>query len=497
MNAKVETLPVTKLPAPPAPSVFGRLKGGLKRFTFERDEREFLPAHIEILQTPTSPMAVTILWTICLMFTAALVWSILAKLDIHAVAQGRVQPNGRSKLVQPFDPGTVKAINVQNGMSVKAGDVLIELDPTEARAVADSAIRDLEAIDAEITRRQAAIVAVRAGQETIAIPFTRQISPVVRKREETALAADLGQYFSTLASLQAQLAEKRAQKVRFTGSTEAREKLMAILKQRVDMRETLVAREAGTKAAVLDALQIYQDQATSLAYEQGQLLEADAGIVSLNRKVEQTTMEFVAQQTQKITEAEQKSDRLRQDVIRAEVKETRTRLTASIDGTVQQLAVTTVGQVVTSGQPLMIIVPSEGRIEVEALVLNRDIGFIEIGQDAVVKLEAFPFTKYGTIAGKVVRISRDAVDDRDAQSAGDPTTAGRSVAPATGSNKTQNLVFPVTIELSRLTITTDNREVALTPGMMATVEILTGDRRVIDYLLSPLREVASTAGRER
>ena len=257
----------------------------------------------------------------------------------------------------------------------------------------------------------------------------------MRKREETALAADLGQYFSTLASLQAQLAEKRAQKVRFTGSTEAREKLMAILKQRVDMRETLVARQAGTKAAVLDALQLYQDQATSLAYEQGQLLEADAGIVSLNRKIEQTTSEFVAQQTQKLTEAEQKSDRLRQDVIRAEVKETRTRLTAPIDGTVQQLAVTTVGQVVTSGQPLMIVVPSGGRIEVEALVLNRDIGFIEIGQAAVVKLEAFPFTKYGTIAGKVVRISRDAVDDRDAQSAGDPTTAGRSVAPASGSQQ--------------------------------------------------------------
>ena len=108
MSAKVETLPA-KLPAQ-TPSVFGRLKGGLKRLTFDRDEREFLPAHIEILQTPTSPMAVTILWTICLMFTAALVWSILAKLDIHAVAHGRVQPNGRSKLVQPFDPGTVKAI---------------------------------------------------------------------------------------------------------------------------------------------------------------------------------------------------------------------------------------------------------------------------------------------------------------------------------------------------------------------------------------------------
>jgi hemolysin D len=496
MSAKIQTLPVAAAPPPPA-GVLSRLSGGLKRLTFERDEREFLPAHIEILQTPTSPMAVTILWTICLMFTAALVWSVLAKLDIHAVAQGRVQPNGRSKLVQPFDPGTVKNVLVQNGMSVKAGDLLIELDPTETRAVADTALRDLEAMEAEIARRKAAIVAVRGGEQTIAIAFPLKTSPAVRMREETAVAADLGQHFSTLASLQAQLAEKRAMKVRFSGSTEAREKLMATMKQRVEMRETLVAREAGTKAAVLDALQMYQDQATSLAYEQGQLLEAEAGIVSLNRRIDQLSSEFVATQTQKLTEAEQKRDRLRQDVIRAEAKEARTRLTAPIDGTVQQLAVTTVGQVVTSGQPLMIVVPSEGRIEIEALVLNRDIGFIELGQEAVVKLDAFPFTKYGTITGKVVRISRDAIDDRDAQTASDPTTAGRAVAPASGTNKTQNLVFPVTIELSKLAIATDTRDVPLTPGMMATVEVLTGSRRVIDYLLSPLREVASTAGRER
>jgi hemolysin D len=495
MNAKVQTLPVPAV-APP-PGLLTRLKSGVAKLTFERDEREFLPAHIEILQTPTSPMAVTILWAICLMFTAALTWAILARLDIHAVAQGRVQPNGRSKLVQPFDPGTVKNVLVQNGMGVKAGELLIELDPTEARAVADTALRDLEAMEAEINRRKAGIIAVRANEQTVAVAFLANTSPAVRSREEAALAADLGQHFSTLASLHAQLAEKRATKVRFANSTEAREKLMAIMKQRVDMRETLVAREAGTKAAVLDALQMYQDQATSLAYEQGQLLEAEAGIVSLNRRIDQLTSEFVATQTQKLTEAEQKRDRLRQDVIRAEAKEVRTRLTAPIDGTVQQLAVTTVGQVVTSGQPLMIIVPSEGRIEIEALVLNRDIGFIELGQEAVIKLDAFPFTKYGTITGKVVRISRDAIDDRDAQTASDPTTAGRSVAPASGTNKTQNLVFPVTIELSKLAIATDTRDVPLTPGMMATVEVLTGNRRVIDYLLSPLREVASTAGRER
>ena len=251
--------------------------------------------------------------------------------------------------------------------------------------------------------------------------------------------------------------------MRFTGSTEAREKLMAILKQRVDMRETLVAREAGTKAAVLDALQIYQDQATSLAYEQGQLLEADAGIVSLNRKVEQTTMEFVAQQTQRSPRrTEERSLAAGRD--RAEVKETRTRLTASIDGTVQQLAVTTVGQVVTSGQPLTIIVPSEGRIEVEALVAQPRIGFIEIGQDAVVKLEAFPFTKYErpparSSASRATR-STTATPSQRRSDHGGPLGGARVRAPT----RPRTSVFPVTIELSRLTIATDNRRGPAHPG---------------------------------
>jgi len=496
MSAKIKTLPVTS-EAPQSVSISSRLTWKLKKLTFDRDDMEFLPAHQEVLQRPTSPMAVTILWAICLMFAAALTWSWLAKLDIHAVATGRVQPNGRSKLVQPFDPGIVTVIHVQNGTTVKAGDLLLELDPTDARSVAETASRDLEAIDAEISRRRTAIIAVRADQQSIATDFPPQVTQSVRAREETALAADLGQYFSSKASLQAQLAEKDALKIRFSSSTAAREKLMAILKQRVEMRELLLQRDAGSKASLLDALQPYQEQATSLAYEQGQLIEAEAGIVSLVRRIEQLTNEFVAQQIQKVTEAEQKRDRLKQDLIRAQLKETRTRLTSPIDGTVQQLAVTTVGQVVTSGQPLMIIVPSEGRIEVEALVPNRDIGFIRVGQEAVIKLEAFPFTRYGTVAGKVVRVSRDAIDDRDAGTASDPTTAGRALAPASGAVKTQNLVFPVTIELAKLSIWADTKEVPLTPGMMATVEILTGDRRVIDYLISPLREVASTAGRER
>jgi hemolysin D len=132
-------------------------------------------------------------------------------------------------------------------------------------------------------------------------------------------------------------------------------------------------------------------------------------------------------------------------------------------------------------------------------VLNQDIGFVEPGQEAIVKIDSFPFTRYGVLHGKVLRVSRDAVNDRDAQAAGDTISvgSGQTLPPVTGTQKTQNLVFPVAIALEQQSFLADGKEIGLTPGMTVSVEIRTGDRRVIDYLLSPLREATSQAGRER
>jgi hemolysin D len=265
------------------------------------------------------------------------------------------------------------------------------------------------------------------------------------------------------------------------------------------MRSELYSKSAGTRAAMLDALQALQNEETNLAFNSGQLIETEASIRTLRRKLEQLTADFVANQTDKLSEAEQKRDRAREDMVKAAAKNARTRLTAPISGTLQQLAVTSIGQVVNSGQPLLVIVPSQEPLEIEALVLNSDIGFIEPGQEAVIKIDSFPFTRYGVMQGKVIRVSRDAVSDRDAQGASDSVSVGQgqSVAPVTGIQRTQNLVFPVTTGLDRNTFLVDGKEVPLTPGMTVSVEIRTGERRAIDYLLSPLRETVSQAGRER
>jgi membrane fusion protein, hemolysin D len=265
------------------------------------------------------------------------------------------------------------------------------------------------------------------------------------------------------------------------------------------MRETLNDKGALSRALVIDSLQQYEAQATTQVSERGQLAEALASLITLERKLDETVTQFIADQMQKLAEAERKADRLEQELIKAQSKNERAKLRAPIAGTVQQLAVTTVGQVVTTGQALMTIVPFDSPIEIEVMIQNKDIGFVEPGQPAAVKIESFPFTRYGTIAGTVLKVSRDAVDEREASALSDPGSAVKPQGSTTAAAppKVQALVFPATIGLARRFINVDGKDIPLSAGMSVSVEIRTGQRRAIDYVLSPLREVAAASGHER
>jgi hemolysin D len=459
---------------------------------------EFLPAALEILVTPASPIAMWLMALISFTVVAGLAWSYFGWLDIHAVAAGKIQPSGRSKVVQPLEPGRVVVIRVENGSRVETGDVLLELDPTETAADREAQARDLESARAEAARRQAGVAAAETALLTaLPIAFVGQVGDAVRRREEAALAADLAQLKSNLGSLQAQIAEKEATKERLKASIAARERLIKLSRERVGMREEIETRGAGSRALVIEALQQLETQITTDVGERGQLGETDAAIVSLQRKLDQTLTQFIAEQVQKLVEIERKRDRVEQELIKATSKSDRTVLKAPIAGTVQQLNVTTVGQVVTTRQALLTIVPLEGQIEVEAMIANKDIGFVKAGQRAVVKVEAFPFTRYGVIDAEVLKVSRDAVDDREAVSMTDAATSARPEAVANTAARTQALVFPATLRLARHRILVDGEQVPLSPGMAVAVEIKTGKRRAIDYILSPLREMVAQSAHER
>lgn len=485
---------------PPAKSTAATVPVPARRPQLTATDREFLPAALEILVTPSSPVARALLLTICALFAAALAWSYFGWMDIYAVAPGKIQPDGGSKVVQPLKGGKVAAILVENGSRVKAGDLLVELDPTEAVAEREAQARDLEAARAEIARRQGAIAAAISGKlEPVPIAFPAGVSDPVRRREQGVLVADLAQLQSSVATFKAQLVEKQATEIRLKSTIEERQKLIALAKERVEMRQKLDSMGAGSRAQTIEALEQYETQVTTDTGDRGELIETDAAMVELNRKIDQAITQFIADQSQKLATAEQKRDHLEEDVIKAQSEANHTKLTAPISGTVQQLALRSIGQVVAGGQPLLTIVPDNDAIQVRAMIANADIGFVEAGQPAVVKVDAFPFTRYGTIDGTVARVSGDAVDQRNATELSDAANAARvdDPAPASSPAKPQDLVFPATIRLAQRTMKIDGKEISLLPGMAVSVEIKTGRRRVIDYLLSPLRTAVSEAARER
>lgn len=178
-----------------------------------------------------------------------------------------------------------------------------------------------------------------------------------------------------------------------------------------------------------------------------------------------------------LADAETRAHSLSKELAKAQTRAAQQHLSSPIDGVVQQLAVHTVGGVVTPAQQLMVIAPEEGSMEIEAYVENRDIGFVGEGQDAEIKVESFPFTRYGTIPGKVVSLSRDAVPMEK---------------PIKG------FFYSARVVMARSTVRVENgKEVTLTPGMIVSVEIKTGRRRVIEYFLSPIMQTVSDSVRER
>jgi hemolysin D len=478
-------------------------------------DREFLPAALEILETPPSPKPVAFMLTLCAFVALTLLWSFIGKLDVHAVAWGKIEVTGRAKVIQPLDPGKVAAIHAENGTTVKAGDVLIELDPAEAQADATAAEEALAASLAEVARRRVAIETAGPLQRTTyrvggknmptlpaippPIPFSNIPAPI-QAREKAVLAADLVQLHDTLANLDKQMAQKLATRKRLEGSIAYQNSLIKTLEGRVDMRESAIKLDVGTKVNLFDAKESLQKSQAQLASDNGQLIETDAALEEIDSQKVKAVSQFMAENETRLAEASRKADETAQQLAKARVKLARTKLVAPIDGTVQQVAVTTIGQVVTTGQQLMTLIPKKGALQVEAYVSNIDIGFVKAGQNVEIKIDAFPFTRFGTIQGKVLKVATDAIDEQDAKRA-----LSNAIASANGANapsntapgQTQNFVFPVTISLDATAMNIDGATVPLTPGMTVSAEIKTDSRRVIDYLVSPIAKIKSEAMKER
>ncbi|MDB5617754.1 HlyD family type I secretion periplasmic adaptor subunit [Tardiphaga sp.] len=455
------------------------------------DELAFLPAALEIVETPAPPLVGAVAAVLIALFCLALAWASLGKIDIVASAPGRVIPTGRVKTIQPFETGVVRAIRVRDGQTVKAGDVMIELDPTVTEAELKHLQNDLTVATLE-SARLATVLAEGDPLAAFRPPAGASASQVAIQRRY--LVEQVEEQRAKQAGLELQKVKKDAELATATATISKLEAVLPILQQRVSIRQQLFDKEVGSKVNYLEILQAYTEAQQELAVQRSRVREAEIALAGIVESAAQSRAEFRRTLSTELVESQRKIAGLSEDVIKAAQRTVLQNLTAPVDGTVQQLAVHTVGGVVTPAQALLVIVPADSNLEIEAMISNRDIGFVHVGQEVAIKVDTFNFTRYGLLHGRVISVSQDAIA-RDRQQDG---AGGDKNAKDDGSGqKSDQLSYAGRISLDSSTMQIDENIVNLSPGMAVTTEIKTGSRSVMSYLLSPLLRYKQESLRER
>jgi hemolysin D len=460
----------------------------------ERDDIAFLPAALEIVETPPSPTGRAIGATLVVLFCLALIWATVGHVDIVASASGKIVPSGRVKLIQPFETGVVRDIHIRDGESVKAGDVLIELDPTMTGAETEHIKNDLVAAQLDIARLRAALSDSDNPESEFHPPAGA--SPALVNMEREFLAKQLEEHRAKIASLARQGAQKRAERETTAATIEKLEASAPLISERVDIRKYLADKQLGSRLTLLETQQQLTENEKDLVVQKSRLQEADAALAAIVETKAQTDAEYKRTLFGELAEAERKAGGFADDLAKAERRTKLQLLTAPVDGIVQQLAVHTIGGVVTPAQQLAVVVPADTTLEVEAMIPNKDIGFVHPGQEAQIKIDTFNFTRYGLLHGIVVSVSGDAIvrDNPQDRNGGDKS---KGTDVDSSEPKGQEFVYSARISLDRTHIVVDDRVANLAPGMAVTVEIKTGSRAVITYLLSPLLRYKHDSMRER
>lgn len=437
------------------------------------DELAFLPAHLELIDAPVSPTARWFVRIIIALFCVALLWACLGKLDIVAVASGKTVVGSRTKILQPAETAVVKRILVRDGQSVKRGDLLIELDATGTGA--DYAKAGDALIDAKLAELRLEAMAAAIDRDT---PPTLRLEPTLPKSrfdaEQRLARSEFEAFQVKRSSLASAIEQRRAELKTVQAAIGTMEENAKIARSRAeDFAKLVEGKYVGRHDYLLREQERIAAEQT-LTQQRSRIGELRSATRGAEEQLRVLVAETRQQTLDNLRQSRERVAQLTPELAKTGQRNKWMRLRASVDGTVQQLAVHTVGGVVTPAQPLLAIVPGKEALEVEATVLNKDIGFVKPGQHVTVKVESFPYTRYGYLDGIVESVSHDAAQDDNL-----------------------GLVFPARVRLKQSHLNIDGVRVALTPGMSLSAEIKTGKRRVIDYLLSPLRQVSDEAMREQ
>lgn len=472
-----------KLPLIPAIRELGRRHGEIWRHAWRQrhqmtppkrlpHEVQFLPAALALQETPLSPAPKVTMWLLIGFMGITVLWSVFGRVDIVATAQGRIVLDGRSKTIQSLQTATVKRIHVSDGQTVRAGELLIELDPTTAHADAQRLRGELDAARLAAARSRAMLTTLEGGTAESGRPD--DIVASSWQESQRLLASQLGEFQARVARIEAEVLCREASLMATRALIDKLEQTLPIARQRAQDLKELADKKFVSRHGYLEREQIRIEHEGDLANLNARLREIDASLHEAHSQKAEIITQVRRATLDTLTRVLQQQAALEQELTKAELQGRQTLIRAPVDGTVQQLAIHTETGVVTPAQPLMMIVPREQALEVEAFLENKDIGFVSTGQDADVKIETFPFTKFGSVAARVMSVSHDAINDEQ-----------------------RGLVYSTRVQLLRHTVQVEGTAVALSPGMAVTVEVKTGQRRVIEYFFSPLIAYANESIRER
>ena len=433
---------------------------------------EFLPAYIASMERPPSPTARITAIVISILVTFGFLWSFWGELDIHATAHGQLVLPRRSQLIQPYELSRIEEILVKDGQSVQAGDKLLVVN------VVGSA-QELRRCEEQKSFHQLEVARYKAllNNKPFKHPLiTSNADKRIAKRGQAYFTGAWQEHQAMLSKFDTELAINRSEQIAHQTAIKCLNKLLANIEARLAPSRKLTESNIMPKMELLAKEKEALETRLSIATKQKELkiLQARATVLQKNKssyiaQKRKTWHDDLNKATASLLIAEQ-------DLNKAEHRVCLQVLRAPVDGVIQQVEVHTIGGVVQGGQTLMVVSPHDAPEQGEIDILNKDIGFVRPGQLVTVKVEAFPYSRYGTITGKVVSLSRDSVK--------------RNTAYAT------QLVFPAQIELEQNYIMVNGKAITLTPGMTITAEINIGKRRVIDYLLSPIRSYTSQSCRE-
>ena len=432
-------------------------------------ETEFLPSILEVTETPPSPVGRAVLWTIVALLVIGGIWVFVGEVDEVAVAKGRIIPVGNVKIVQSQNKGAIKELMVREGDYVEEGQTLLVLDTTKTQADVDQLRKQVAYYKMTVDRLQA---------EMNDQPFT---PPDNKDGDLDAkdIAAQLALYNSRRAKLMADQEKNAAaiaQEMAAIESAQAQKQKYTSLYEVAYEKEQRL--EDLFQESAVSYFQLLEGRATRVEYQKSaeamdQEIQKEQAKLAEARDLQATTDSAYRQDTMtQLVEAKRQLNTYQEELTKANETNVQSEITAPVSGRVNQLSVHTVGGVVSEGQALMMVVPEDATLEVEAYADNKDIGFIQKGQDVEVKVETFNFQKFGMVSAKVAEISPDVTDNTK--------------------DKDKDGKYRLTLSLDD-----DQSGIDLSPGMNVSAEIKIKKKRIIDFFLDPFRQYKDEALRER